>query len=196
MIVSLLGPRCLLSCSWNFLFMYSVLAPDSITDVAWYRINTENVIPWSWVYCIFSLNKLGFAISSIPHFWSVVNFKSDFTQCKFMLVYNSTPNFSKLSLKKLVCLYARDYSMMRPSLISPCASGTQKYNTCFLYQSAYWDIWEWCSWCNNSTVIVEGHLARLRRTSSVTGILALFLSITFLCISHSFKTLAKSLGKT
>ena len=50
--------------------------------------------------------------SVILHFWPVVNFKSDFTQCRFMFTYKSTPIFSKLSLKKLMCLYTRDHSIV------------------------------------------------------------------------------------
>ena len=37
--------------------------------------------------------KLGFVIQSIPHFSPIVNFKSDFTQCKFTFTYKSTASY-------------------------------------------------------------------------------------------------------
>ena len=55
--------------------------------------------------------KLGSMIKSVPHLWSIVNFKSDFTQGKSMFAYKRIPNFSKMSLEKLACLYAIDYSI-------------------------------------------------------------------------------------
>ena len=61
--------------------------------------------------------KVWFVIYSLPHVSSTINFQSDFTQCKFTFMYKSTPNFRKLPLEKLVCLYARDYSLN-------CSAGT------------------------------------------------------------------------
>ncbi len=59
--------------------------------------------------------KLGFVL----YFWPIVKFKSEFTRRKFTFVYKSTPNFSKLSCEKLMCLYVREYSNT-PRLLTKC----------------------------------------------------------------------------
>ena len=99
-------------CSSNFLSQ--VWASLSLRRILLHILGVWLVSPWKQesAHIRYSLAyKLGFKMSSIPDFWPIVNFKSDFTQCKLLFTCKSTPNFSKLSLEKHACLYARDYDI-------------------------------------------------------------------------------------
>ena len=90
---------------------------------------------------------------------------------KFTFAYKSTPNFSKLSLKKLVCLYTRGYSNIITAYglqcmfnSNDCAKSIRTLDYFFLISiSLYWNK----SHLPKNSKLGSCHLGKLRNPSSV-----------------------------